>query len=180
MAVAAAGLMACGEEDTYLYDVSLDEAALSSVPIECRRRPVPEERTVDGLEARQQWRFQRGEMDSLSLEIPDVRVRVPGTGYYVINGNVGEPDVLHGSAAVEGGFQFLHFQTNYVFANGLSLTHYDHQAFSVVVETKNLDDTIHGVLWFRTMRERVQSPADKWDVPECTITIPFTGKRVKE
>lgn len=169
------GLIGCGEDDTYVYDVSLDEAALSNVPIECWKQAVPEERTVEGLEAQQRWRFQRGEMDSLSLEIPQVGITAPGIGEYFIGARDGAPDVLHGSAAADGGFQFLHFKEL-----GFGRLAPASQAFSIVVETKTLDDTIQGFMWLRFMSGLDRGVLDRWSVPQCAITIPFTGKRVKE
>ncbi|WP_141591762.1 hypothetical protein [Myxococcus sp. AB056] len=169
------GLIGCGEDDTYVYDVSLDAAALSNVPIECFGKAVPEERTVEGLEAQQRWRFQRGEMDSLSLEIPHVGITAPGIGEYSIGSMEGTPDVLDGSAAAGGGFQFLHLK-EVGFGRLAPAT----QAFSIVVETKTLDDTIQGFMWLRFMDRLDRGLLNRWSVPQCAITIPFTGKRVKE
>lgn len=50
------------------------------------------------------------------------------------------------------------------------------QAFNIVIETKTLDDNIQGFMWFRSMAKY-----RAWSIsPQCAITIPFTGKRVKE
>ncbi|AKQ69447.1 hypothetical protein A176_006359 [Myxococcus hansupus] len=50
------------------------------------------------------------------------------------------------------------------------------QAFTIVIETKTLDDTIHGFMRVRSMLK-----FRAWNTsPQCAITIPFTGKRVRE
>ncbi|NOJ77930.1 hypothetical protein [Myxococcus xanthus] len=169
------GLIGCGEDDTYVYDVTLDAAALSNAPIECsgQAQAVPQDRAVEGLEAQQRWRFQRGdgEVESMSLEIPDVELSTPGIGSFVIDYQDDAPDVIAGAAAAGGGFQFLYLTEG--FYMGYPRTD---QAFTIVIETKTLDDTIQGFMWVRSM-DKFRS----WNTsPQCAITIPFTGKRVKE
>ncbi|NVI98513.1 hypothetical protein HV824_10305 [Myxococcus sp. AM009] len=168
------GLMGCGEDDTYVYDVTLDEAALSNVPIECFRQAVPEERTVEGLEAQQRWRFQRGEgeVESMSLEIPDVEISTRGIGSFVIDRQDDAPDVIPGAAAAGGGFQFVYLTEGFDMMGHPGTD----QAFTIVIETKTLDDTIQGFMWVRSMLK-----FRAWNTsPQCAITIPFTGKRVTE
>ncbi|MFP2961877.1 hypothetical protein ACLEPN_29790 [Myxococcus sp. 1LA] len=177
MAIASMmGLIGCGEDDTYLYDVSLDEAALSNVPVKCSGQVSTSfggEGPATGIEAQQQWRLQRGELDSMTLEMPDLNIRAPGiTGYNVDADD--EPDVFKGSAGADGGFQFVQTKVeNFGDEWGA------YQAFSIVITSKHLDDTIHGHLWFRS-EHLVAPPMANWEEVECTVTIPFTAKRVTE
>ena len=170
------GLVGCGEEDTYLYDVSLDEAALSSVPHECSGKLKARfewDGPATGIEAQQQWRIQRGELDSLTLEMPDLNIRAPGISGYSVDAD-DEPDIFKGSAGAGGGFQFVQTRvTNFGAEWGAF------QAFSIVITNKHLDDAIQGRLWFRS-EHLIAPPEANWDEAECTATIPFTGKRVRE
>ncbi|WAM27163.1 hypothetical protein [Myxococcus sp. NMCA1] len=170
------GLIGCGEDDTYVYDVTLDAAALSNVPNECSgqlKKNFEGEGPATGIEAQQQWRLQRGEMDSMTLEMPDLNIRAPGISGYSVDAD-DEPDIFHGSVGADGGFQFVQTKvTNFGFEWGAN------QAFSIVITSKHLDDTIQGHLWFRS-EHLVAPPAADWDEAECVATIPFTGKRVKE
>ncbi len=178
MAAAAVGLLGCGGEDTYLYDVSLDPATLANVLTECTEAVEAAQGAATGLEPRQRWTIRRGEMDTMYVEVPDIDFQTPNNAY-VINGD-GEPDVLRGSVGADGGYQFLHIRTELEPEEPLHALGNEH-VFRIVIENKKLDDDIRGFLWVRNERvERDPVTGAVTAAVGCTSAIRFTGRRARE
>ncbi|WP_426757309.1 hypothetical protein [Myxococcus sp. Y35] len=177
MTAIAVALTGCGEDDTYVYDVTLDAANLGDVPTECSEFVVPVQGPAVGLEAQQRWVFRKGEMDSMSLELPDIDFQTPNNAY-VINGD-DAPDVLMGSEGVEGGYYFLHIHTQLAPEHVLSPLGNEH-AFRIAIDTRKLGGDIRGTLWVRN--EHVERDTIRGTVVAtgCASAIRFTGRRVQE
>lgn len=60
MAAVVMALTGCGEDDTYIYDVTLDAETLAQVPTECSEFVEPAQGPAVGLDAQQRWTIRRG------------------------------------------------------------------------------------------------------------------------
>ncbi|GHG87598.1 hypothetical protein [Comamonas sp. JC664] len=174
---AAVGLLGCGGDDTFVYDVTVDAATLANVPVECSEGIQPAQGPAVGLAAEQRWTIRKGQMDSMTLELPDVDFQTPNNAY-VINGD-GEPDVLMGSVGADGGYQFLHIQSRLDETHKLSRLGNEH-AFRVAINTKKLEDTIQGTLWLRNEFVDRDQVSGGTLATGCASAVRFTGRRVRE
>lgn len=175
---AVVGLVGCGGEDTRLYDVELDAAALSDVPISC----IGDVQTPRGparVAARQRWVLRNAELSSTSLEVPDIAWDLP-MGRYGIDDDAA-PDVLPGTSSEAGPFQFVDLRTEGTenYEPGNDFPPYQ-RMLRFFIEQEGLDDdTVQGFIWIRSEYYELL-PADGFIPGQCTATIPFTGRRVKE
>ncbi|NVI98514.1 hypothetical protein HV824_10310 [Myxococcus sp. AM009] len=177
MAAVVMALTGCGEDDTYLYDVTLDTETLANVPTECSEYVQPAQGPAVGLEAQQRWTLRKGELDSMFLEVPDIDFQTPNNAY-VINGD-GAPDVLMGSVGADGGYQFLHIQTRLDEEHELSALGNEH-AFRIAIDTKKLEDTIQGTVWVRNEHVERDPVTGSTVASGCASAVRFTGRRARE
>ena len=177
MAAVVVALTGCGEDDTYLYDVTLAPETLANVSVECSEGVQALEGPAEGLAAEQRWTIRRGKMDSMTLELPDVDFQTPNNAY-VINGD-GAPDVLIGSEGASGGYQFLHIQSRLEEEHKLSPLGNEH-ALRIAIHNRRLDDTIQGGIWLRNeFVDRDQVSGGTLSTG-CASSVRFTGRRVRE
>lgn len=177
MAAVVVALTGCGEDDTYLYDVTLDAEMLANVPSECSEFVQPAQGPSVGLEAQQRWTVRKGELDSLTLEVPDIDFQTPNNAYF-INGD-GAPDVLRGSVGADGGYQFIHIQTRLDEEHKLTPLGNEH-AFRIAIDTKKLGDDIRGTLWVRNELVERDPVTGSTVSSGCASAVRFTGRRVAE
>lgn len=168
--VATLGLVGCGD-DTRVYEVDFDAAAMADVPTSCTGfRTGP--RKAEGFEAHQTWTLREDEYGGTTLEVPDVSFSLSAEDAFSIDGDR-EPDVLLGTDASKGPFQFVDMRTQNA-DSALPIR----RTLQFLITDKSLGDTIQGELWLRS-----EYGADALSTePEetCISTIPFTGHRVKE
>ncbi|QSQ20651.1 hypothetical protein JY651_36265 [Pyxidicoccus parkwayensis] len=169
--VAGLGLVGCGGDDTRVYDVTFDAAALEDVPTTCSDvRGGP--RKAAGLEAHQTWTIRDVDYGATTLEVPDVDFTLSDEDYFRIDSD-DSPDILGGTAKDKGPFQYVDIRTQDA-AGDLPIR----RVVRYYIDNDSLGGTIKGYLWLRSEYGVDRLPDDK--IEECVSTIPFTGTRIQE
>jgi hypothetical protein len=167
------GLPGCGGDDTWVYDVTLDAAALANVPTECTGEGVPPEPGPANLAPEQRWLIGKEQFNSTSLEVPDVDYTLPGVSISLDEDDAA--DVVMGTSLESGPFQFVGVIRTDPASGGVAAR----RVLQFVIQDDVLDDDIRGYVWVR--REWLSYEGGETEsVGECISTIPFTGRRVKE
>ena len=167
------GLVGCGE-DTYVYDVEFDAAALAAVPTECQytNREPPAgngQGPARNLAAQQRWTLRPDRYGAVALEVPDLNFNLPAGPY--VRDEDDQPEVFEGSSPDVGPMRFVDLTRTIEFDGFFAET------FMIHIDNKGLEDGITGYLWLQS----------QWGIDgpglysgTCTSRLPFTGRRVKE
>jgi hypothetical protein len=174
VAVAAVmGLVGCGGESTYVYDVEFDAAALANVPTECvdgNGEPTSGgSGAAQNLAAQQRWTLKDARYGGTILELPDLNFSLPAGPYD--RDEDAAPDVLEGSSPDMGPIQYAEL------TSGAEIDYSYRTAFSIFIENESLEDGIRGYISLRhEQTSDVPGPQDT----NCTSKVPFTSRRVQE
>ncbi|MCP3136187.1 hypothetical protein [Pyxidicoccus xibeiensis] len=169
----ALGLVGCGGEDSWVYDVELDAAALADVPTTCTGEAVAPAPGPANIPAQQRWHIWKAEFESTRMEVPDVDYVLPGVSISIDDDAA--PDVIEGTALESGPYQFVGAIRTDVVADGAGTR----KVLQFVIQNESLEDAIQGYVWVR--REVLVSDAGVVSsVGECISKVPLTGRRVRE
>lgn len=174
--LAVVGLVGCGEGvGTRVYDVELDAAALSDVPVECTGDLPQLPRGWATIEARQRWTLRDAEYSATTLEVPDVDFLIPAARLTIDEDDA--PDILQGSSSEAKVLNFLDLRTED--SEGALTLAPQQRLLRYRIERDESDDAIKGIIWVRGGYVTTDGVSRVW-VGECTSTLPFTGRRVEQ
>ncbi len=175
VAVAAVmGLVGCGSEDTYVYDVEFDAGKLANVTTHCEliAGSAPQG-AARNLAAQQRWTLRDDRYGATLLEVPDLDFSLPA-GPYRYDGD-DAPDVLSGTAPdMSGPVQYADLQSE---RSGFFSSR---TAFQINIQKGAREDTLQGFVWLRYEQISVEDVGGGKYVGECTSYVPFTGRRVAQ
>lgn len=169
-AFAVVGLVGCGGEGTYVYDVEFDAAKLADVTTHCEYITArPAGGAAMNLAPQQRWILRDDRYGATTLEVPDLDFSLP-SGSYSHDADA-EPDVLSGTSPEAGPLQYVGFD------RVQDIEGFSRSDFQINIYEGAMEDQLKGFIWIR----------GEWyfDLPgvtegKCTSYVPFTGRRVKE